>query len=104
MPARPCNASATSLPALSAEAPLVAALLAELAAEPAGMFGWVETGVDTDMLTQRMLDEGYLIAPGALFHATRQPCTLMRINFANTQDPNFWRAWKRVVAESKNTG
>ena len=74
------------------------------AAEPAGMFGWVETGVDTDMLTQRMLDEGYLIAPGALFHATRQPCTLMRINFANTQDPNFWRAWKRVVAESKNTG
>ncbi len=37
MPAHPCNASATSLPALSAEAPLVAALLAELAAEPAGM-------------------------------------------------------------------
>ncbi|QNN57239.1 PLP-dependent aminotransferase family protein [Diaphorobacter ruginosibacter] len=70
------------------------------ASEPAGMFGWVETGVDTDMLTQRMLDEGYLIAPGALFHATRQPCTLMRINFANSQDPNFWRVWKRVVAES----
>lgn len=70
------------------------------AAEPTGMFGWVETGVDTDMLTQRMLDEGYLIAPGALFHATRQPCTLMRINFANTQDPEFWRVWKRVVAES----
>ncbi|MGE8374306.1 MAG: PLP-dependent aminotransferase family protein, partial [Diaphorobacter nitroreducens] len=44
------------------------------AAEPAGMFGWVETGVDTDMLAQRMLDEGYLIAPGALFHATRRPC------------------------------
>lgn len=67
------------------------------AAEPAGMFGWVETGVDTDMLAQRMLDEGYLIAPGALFHATRQPCTLMRINFANTQEPAFWRTWKNVV-------
>ena len=67
------------------------------AAEPAGMFGWVETGVDTDMLAQRMLDEGYLIAPGALFHATRQPCTLMRINFGNAQEPAFWRAWGRVV-------
>ncbi|WP_353234264.1 PLP-dependent aminotransferase family protein [Diaphorobacter ruginosibacter] len=71
------------------------------AAEPAGMFGWVETGVDTDMLAQRMLDEGYLIAPGALFHATRQPCTLMRINFANSQDPNFWRIWKQVMDESR---
>ncbi len=71
------------------------------AAEPAGMFGWVDTGVDTDMLAQRMLDEGYLIAPGALFHATRQPCTLMRINFGNTQEPAFWRAWQRVVASVK---
>ncbi len=62
------------------------------AAEPAGMFGWVDTGVDTDVLAQRMLDEGYLIAPGALFHATRQPCTLMRINFGTTQEPAFWRA------------
>ena len=71
------------------------------AAEPAGMFGWVETGVDTDMLAQRMLDEGYLLAPGALFHATRQPCTLMRINFATTQDAAFWRTFQRVVAQSR---
>ncbi|MBS0390320.1 MAG: PLP-dependent aminotransferase family protein [Proteobacteria bacterium] len=67
------------------------------AAEPAGLFGWVDTGVDTDMLAQRMLDEGYLIAPGALFHATRRPCTLMRINFATTQEPGFWRSWRKVV-------
>ena len=43
------------------------------AAEPAGLFGWVDTGVDTDALAQRMLDEGYLIAPGALFHARARP-------------------------------
>ncbi|QNP58922.1 PLP-dependent aminotransferase family protein [Paenacidovorax monticola] len=71
------------------------------AAEPAGMFGWVETGVDTDVLAQRMLDEGYLIAPGALFHASRQPCTLMRINFTTTQDAAFWRVFQRVVAQSR---
>ncbi len=66
------------------------------AAEPAGLFGWVDTGVDTDALSQRMLDEGYLIAPGALFHAVRTPSTLMRINFATTQDAAFWTVFARL--------
>ncbi len=68
-------------------------------AEPAGLFGWVDTGVDTDMLAQRMLDEGYLLAPGGLFHASRQPSTLMRINFSTTQDAAFWRVYERVRAD-----
>ena len=66
------------------------------AAEPAGLFGWVDTGVDTDALAQRMLDEDYLIAPGALFHAARKPGTLMRINFATTQDAAFWKVFVRL--------
>ena len=66
------------------------------AAEPAGLFGWVDTGVDTDALSQRMLDEGYLIAPGSLFHAVRQPGPLMRINFATTQDAAFWIVFSRL--------
>ena len=66
------------------------------AAEPAGLFGWVDTEVDTDMLAQRMLDEDYLIAPGALFHAVRKPSTLMRINFATTQDAAFWTVFARL--------
>jgi DNA-binding transcriptional MocR family regulator len=68
------------------------------AAEPVGLFGWVDTGVDTDALAQRMLDEGYLIAPGALFHAARAPSTLMRINFTTTQDAAFWRVFSRLKA------
>jgi len=68
------------------------------AAEPAGLFGWVETGVDTDQLAQRMLDEGYLLAPGALFHAARAPTTLMRINFATTQDAAFWAVLTKQIA------
>lgn len=70
------------------------------AAPPAGLFGWVDTGVDTDALSQRMLDEGYLLAPGALFHAERQPGTLMRINFATTQDAQFWKVFSRLRALS----
>ena len=69
------------------------------AAPPAGLFGWVDTGVDTSLLAQRMLDEGYLLAPGALFHAERQPSTLMRINFATTQDAQFWDTFGRLRAE-----
>ena len=64
--------------------------------EPAGLFGWVDTGVDTDALTQRMLDEGYLLAPGSLFYARRPPSTLMRINFATAQDAAFWKVFGRV--------
>ena len=66
------------------------------AAEPAGLFGWVETSVDTDALAQRLLDEDYLIAPGSLFHAARKPGGLMRINFATTQDPAFWAVFARL--------
>jgi DNA-binding transcriptional MocR family regulator len=66
------------------------------AAPPAGLFGWVDTGVDTDALAQRMLDVGYLLAPGALFHASRQPSTLMRINFCTTQDAQFWKVFSKI--------
>jgi DNA-binding transcriptional MocR family regulator len=63
----------------------------------------VDTGVDTDVLAQRMLDEGYLIAPGALFHAQRMPSSLMRINFATTQEAPFWSALQRLRAEQQKS-
>ena len=67
------------------------------ASAPRGLFGWVDVGVDTERLAQVMLDD-WLIAPGALFHATHRPTTLMRINFATTQDARFWRALDRARA------
>ena len=73
-------------------------------AEPAGMFGWVDTGVDTELLAQRLLDEGYLIAPGAMFHAGRAASTCMRINFATTQDELFWQRFAAIVAQLRRHG
>ena len=67
------------------------------ASPPRGLFGWIDVGVDTERLAQVMLDD-WLIAPGALFHATHRPTTLMRINFATTQDARFWRALDRARA------
>jgi DNA-binding transcriptional MocR family regulator len=43
-----------------------------------------------------MLDEGWLIAPGSLFHPTPRPTTLMRVNFATSQDPRFWKLVKQL--------
>jgi len=59
---------------------------------PQGLFGWVDVGVDTERLTHPMLDAGWLIAPGSLFHAQRKPTTLMRVNVATSQDASFWKA------------
>ncbi|MBC7993677.1 MAG: PLP-dependent aminotransferase family protein [Rhizobacter sp.] len=66
------------------------------AAPPRGLFGWVDVGVDTERLSHAMIDQGWLLAPGTLFHATPRATTLMRINFATTQDARFWRALERT--------
>lgn len=70
---------------------------ARFVSPPRGLFGWVDMGTDTERLAQRMLDEGWLLAPGALFHATRRPTSLMRINFATTQDARFWKTLARCL-------
>lgn len=64
---------------------------------PQGLFGWVDVGVDTERLASALLDEGWLIAPGALFHATRKPTSLMRVNFATAQDARFWRRLREAL-------
>jgi DNA-binding transcriptional MocR family regulator len=59
---------------------------------PAGLFGWVDVGTDTERLALDMLDRGWLLAPGTLFQVGRRPSTCMRINFAATQDGRFFEA------------
>jgi DNA-binding transcriptional MocR family regulator len=50
-----------------------------------------------------MLDQGWLIAPGALFMPLPQPSTALRVNFAAGQDPRFWRALRQAVEDRKPT-
>lgn len=66
------------------------------AAPPRGLFGWVETGVDVDRLAAQLHGQGWLIAPGSLFHAVPRPSTLMRINFATSQEAGLWRALREA--------
>ncbi len=65
---------------------------------PQGLFGWIDVGADTERLAQLLLDEGWLTAPGALFHATPRPTSLMRVNFATAQDVRFWRRLRALAA------
>ncbi|WP_240647986.1 PLP-dependent aminotransferase family protein [Pararobbsia silviterrae] len=54
-----------------------------------GMFHWVDTGVDTAVLTAAGHEAGYLLAPGALFSPNQSPSTWMRFNIANCGDPGL---------------
>ncbi len=72
------------------------------AAPPHGLFGWVDVGADTERLAQLLHGE-WLIAPGALFHAVHRPTTLMRINFATSQDLAFWRALVRARSQTPSS-
>ncbi|MBC3933300.1 aminotransferase-like domain-containing protein [Undibacterium curvum] len=57
---------------------------------PAGMFLWTDTGLDTNKLTEKALEQGYLLAPGSLFSPQQLPSTRMRINIAAMSDPGVW--------------
>jgi len=67
------------------------------ASPPEGLFGWLDAGVDTERIAQPLLDQGWLIAPGALFSPTRRPGSLMRVNLATSRDPAFWQALRRAA-------
>lgn len=60
---------------------------------PQGLFGWLDTGVDTEPLAARLAADGWLVAPGRLFMAAPRATTLMRVNFAAAQDAHFWGAF-----------
>ncbi len=64
---------------------------------PRGLFGWVDTGVDTEPLALRLHESGWLIAPGRLFDPEARPSTRMRLNFAHAQDPAFWCDYARAL-------
>lgn len=67
-------------------------------APPAGLFLWVDTGCDTNVLTEKALAEGYLLAPGALFSPTQLPSTRMRVNIANMSDIGLLRLLEREIS------
>lgn len=66
-------------------------------APPAGMFVWVDAGMDTNMLTERAMADGLLLAPGSLFSPSQLPTTRMRLNVATMQEPRVWELLERAL-------
>ncbi len=63
----------------------------------AGMHLWVETGVDTNVLAEKAIAQGYLLAPGSLFSPTQLPSTRMRINIATALEPVLLRFLEQEI-------
>lgn len=70
-------------PALRA---LEAVGLTPFATPPAGMFAWMDAGVDTAPVARAMLEKGFLLAPGSLFSPDQQPSTWLRFNLASARN------------------
>lgn len=69
---------------------------------PAGMFIWTDLGCDTNLLTEKAMAEGYLLAPGSLFSPSQLPSTNMRFNIAAMGDPDLMRFLERTVDLVRN--
>jgi DNA-binding transcriptional MocR family regulator len=69
----------------------------------AGMFLWADTGCDTNVLTEKGLEQGYLFAPGSLFSPNQLPSTRMRLNVANMADAGLLRFLEREIGRSGRT-
>ena len=63
----------------------------------AGMNLWVDTGTDTNMLTEKAMAQGYLLAPGSLFSPTQLPSSRMRINVAAQLEPALLRLLEQEI-------
>jgi len=66
-------------------------------APPAGMFVWVDAGRDTNVLTEKAMGQGLLLAPGSLFSPSQLPSQFMRLNIAALQAPEIWRFLQREL-------
>lgn len=67
---------------------------------PAGMFLWADTGCDTNVLTEKGVEQGYLFAPGSLFSPNQLPSTRMRLNVAYISDIGVLRFLEREIHRS----
>ena len=69
-------------------------------AEPtAGMYVWVNLGVDASAVAGQMMQDGYLSAPGSLFLPDQRASTWMRFNLATSHDPAMFAALARALAK-----
>jgi DNA-binding transcriptional MocR family regulator len=66
-------------------------------ATPAGIFVWVDTGCNTNVLTEKAMEQGFLLAPGSLFSPSQLPSSRLRMNVSTMADPGVLRFLEREI-------
>ncbi len=62
-----------------------------------GMFLWMDAGKNTNAIARRMLEQGYLLAPGSLFHPDQRESRFMRFNIAACSKPAMLVALSKAL-------
>lgn len=65
----------------------------------AGVFLWVDTGADTEMLARRAAARGVLFAPGVLFSPEQRPSSWMRLPVSMVDDAASWEVLRSLLRE-----
>ncbi len=66
-----------------------------------GMFVWARAaGIDTSALAARLFDDGWLLAPGALFSPAQLPSPMLHFNVATSSNPGMLDALARALEAS----
>ncbi len=71
---------------------------------PAGMFVWADAGCDTNVLAEKAMNEGILLAPGCLFSPNQLPSHRMRVNVATLDDPEVRAFLEREIENTPRAG
>jgi len=75
--------------------------LAPFPGQAAGMFAWVDAGLDTAPIAEAMLEQGFLMAPGSLFSPDQRPSTWMRFNLATSSEPRMLQALEATLVRGR---
>lgn len=65
-----------------------------------GMRLWVETGVDTNLLAEKAIEQDYLLTPGSLFPPAQLPSSRMRPNVATQLETLLLRLLRQELVRS----
>jgi DNA-binding transcriptional MocR family regulator len=65
-----------------------------------GMFLWVSVGQDTHQLALRLMERGFLLAPGTIFRVDQGESHYLRLNVSTTLQGDFLRVFQEVLTQT----
>ncbi|MPN47185.1 hypothetical protein SDC9_194786 [bioreactor metagenome] len=63
------------------------------------MFGWVDTGVDTEVLARQAALSNLLLAPGLLFSPQQATSSKLRVPVAMADHTEPWKVLEQILRQ-----